>query len=236
MRHGAVNARIVKVVSAVAGNRFTCQEVLTLFASPNSTKKQSSADRRSRIVRIAVIAGLYAALTLVCMLFLGGLAWGPVQFRLSEAITVLALFTPEAIPGLALGCAIANLVNLAISGLGTLGLLDVVFGTLATALGAYFTWRFRERPAFAVLGPVIANALIVPAYLPLLLQGMGFYTIPFTSISLDGAYLPMYLFGLVATGLGEAVVLYVLGLPLAHSLAGSSLPESFRGTSGPSEA
>ena len=49
-----------------------------------------------------------------------------------------------------------------------------------------FTWRMRRRPALALLGPVIANALIVPAYLPLMLQGMGFYTIPFTTIALDG--------------------------------------------------
>ena len=70
----------------------------------------------------------------------------------------------------------------------------------------------------ALLGPVLANALIVPAYLPLMLQGLGFYTIPFTSIALDGAYLPMYLFGLVATGLGEALVMYVLGLPLFSAL------------------
>ena len=70
----------------------------------------------------------------------------------------------------------------------------------------------------AVLGPVIANAVIVPAYLPLLLQGLGYYTIPFTTIVLDGLYLPMYLFGLVATGIGEALVMYVLGLPLLAAL------------------
>jgi uncharacterized membrane protein len=172
-----------------------------------------------------MIAALYAALSLVAMLFLGGLAWGPVQFRISEAVTVLAMFTSDAIPGLTLGCVIANVANIALSGTGTLGLLDVVFGSLATLMGATFSWRFRDRPALAVLGPVIANALIVPAYLPLMLQGMGFYTIPFTSISLDGAYLPMYLFGIVATGLGEAVVMYALGLPLHHALKGASLAE-----------
>ena len=67
-------------------------------------------------------------------------------------------------------------------------------------------------------GPVIANAVIVPAYLPLLLQGLGYYTIPFTTIALDGLYLPMYLFGLVATGIGEALVMCVLGLPLLAAL------------------
>ena len=178
-----------------------------------------------RVARIAMIAALYAALSLVAMLFLGGLAWGPVQFRISEAVTVLALFTSDAIPGLTLGCVIANVANIALSGTGTLGLLDVCVGSLAALLGALFSWHFRDRPALAVLGPVISNALIVPAYLPLMLQGMGFYTIPFTSISLDGAYLPMFLFGLVATGLGEAVVMYVLGLPLYHALKGASLEE-----------
>ena len=176
-----------------------------------------------------MIAASYAACTLVAMLFLGWMAWGPVQFRISEALTVLALFTADAIPGLTLGCAIANVANIALSGVGTLGLLDVVFGSLATAIGAWFTWRFRDRPAVAVLGPVLANAIIVPAYLPFMLQGLGFYTIPFTSISLDGAYLPMYLFGFVATGLGEAVVMYLLGLPLYHALARSPLAEQLRG-------
>ena len=174
---------------------------------------------------MGVIAALYAALTLATILFLGGLAWGPIQFRVSEAACVLALLTPEAIPGLALGCALANLANIVISGLGMLGMLDVVFGTLATAVGAWFTWRMRKRPVVALLGPVLANALIVPAYLPLLLQGLGYYTIPFTGISLDGAYLPMYLFGVVATGVGEAVVMYVLGLPLFRALSATSLSQ-----------
>lgn len=180
--------------------------------------------RTQRIVRVAMIAAAYAALTLIALLFLGSLAWGPVQFRVSEALCVLALFTPEAIPGLALGCAIANVANIVLSGTGMLGMLDVVFGTLATALGAWFTWRNRRHPALALLGPVIANALIVPAYLPLMLQGIGFYTIPFTNIALDGAYPAMYLFGLVATGAGEAVVMYVLGLPLFRALSRTSLP------------
>ena len=171
------------------------------------------------VVRVGAIAALYAACTLVTMLFLGNLAWGPVQFRVSEALCALALFTPHAVPGLTLGCALANIANIALSGTGMLGMLDVVFGSLATCAGAWFTWRMRKHPAIALLGPVLANAIIVPAYLPLLLQATGFYTIPFTSISLDGAWGLMYVFGLVSTGLGEAVIMYVLGYPLARSLA-----------------
>lgn len=171
------------------------------------------------LARVGVIAAAYAACTLIVLLFLGSLAWGPIQFRVSEALCVLALFTPAAIPGLTLGCVIANVMNIVISGTGMLGMLDVVFGSLATFAGALFTWKMRRHPLVALAGPVLANALIVPAYLPLLLQGVGFYTIPFTTISLDNSWLFMYLFGLVTTGVGEAVIMYVLGYPLARSLA-----------------
>lgn len=171
------------------------------------------------LARVGVIAAVYAACTLIALLFLGSLAWGPIQFRVSEALCVLALFTPAAIPGLTLGCVIANVMNIVISGTGMLGMLDVVFGSLATFAGALFTWKMRRHPLVALAGPVLANALIVPAYLPLLLQGVGFYTIPFTTISLDNSWLFMYLFGLVTTGVGEAVIMYVLGYPLARSLA-----------------
>lgn len=171
------------------------------------------------LARVGVIAAVYAACTLIALLFLGSLAWGPIQFRVSEALCVLALLTPAAIPGLTLGCVIANVMNIVISGTGMLGMLDVVFGSLATFAGALFTWKMRRHPLVALAGPVLANALIVPAYLPLLLQGVGFYTIPFTTISLDNSWLFMYLFGLVTTGVGEAVIMYVLGYPLARSLA-----------------
>lgn len=191
-----------------------------------STAAPSAQDRARRVAHVGVIAAVYAALTLVALLFLGSLAWGPVQFRVSEALCALALLTADAVPGLALGCAIANVANIVLSGTGMLGMLDVVFGTLATAIGAFITWRLRRCPALALLGPVVANALIVPAYLPLLLQGIGFYTIPFTNIAIDGAYPAMYAFGLVATGIGEAVVMYVLGLPLYRALSRTSLARS----------
>lgn len=175
--------------------------------------------KSNEIAQVGVHAAVYAACTLIAILFLGSLAWGPIQFRVSEALCAIALFTPAAIPGLTLGCAIANIANIVLSGTGALGLLDVVFGSLATCLGAAFTWKLRRHPLVALAGPVVANALIVPAYLPILLTATGFYTIPFTSISLDGAWPLMYLFGVVTTGIGEAVIMYVLGYPLSKSLA-----------------
>lgn len=172
----------------------------------------------SSVAQAGMIAALYAAATVIALLFLQGLAWGPVQFRISEALTVLAVLYAPAVPGLAIGCCIANLIAMVINGTGALGLLDVVFGSFATLLGALWCRKFREHEKVALLGPVLANALIVPAYLPIILQGMGFYTIPFTDINLDGMYIWMYLFGVISTGIGEALVVYVLGLPLLKAL------------------
>lgn len=174
--------------------------------------------KTSYVAQAGVIAAVYATLTLITLFLLQGLAWGPVQFRISEALVVLGALTRAAIPGLTVGCVIANLISSVINGTGALGLLDVVFGSFATFVGAWWCYRFREKPLVALAGPVLANALIVPAYLPILLQGFGFYTVPFTSINLDGLYPLMYLFGVIATGVGEALVIYVLGLPLLKAL------------------
>lgn len=178
----------------------------------------ASRSRARYIAQTGVIAGTYAAVTLIALLFLQGLAWGPIQFRVSEALCVVALFTPAAIPGLTIGCVLANLINTVISGTGALGLLDVFFGSAATFIGAVLCWRLRKHPALAIGSFVLTNALIVPMYLPLLLQGLGFYVIPFTDISIDGAFLPMYLFGVISIGIGEALVIYVLGYPLSKLL------------------
>lgn len=166
--------------------------------------------RRSRYVAQAgLIAAVYAALTLGTNYLPFALGWGLIQFRISEAFTVVALFTPAAIPGLTIGSVIANAMNP--YAVWPASLLDVVFGSLGTAIGAVWMWRFREKPALALAGPVIANALIVPAYLPVILAGAGLYEIPLLGLNLEGAWLPMYLFGVVAIGVTEAIVVYGLG-------------------------
>jgi uncharacterized membrane protein len=168
--------------------------------------------------RAGMIAAVYAALTILCLTLLQGLAWGPIQLRLSEAVCVLALITPAAVPGLTIGCFIANLFGIALNGTGLFGLFDVVFGSLATLLGALWMRRFRSNVGVALLGPVLANALIVAAYLPAVLAAFGFYTIPFTDINLVDSYPLMYLFGFITIGIGEAIVIYALGLPLFKAL------------------
>jgi uncharacterized membrane protein len=169
------------------------------------------------IAQAAAIAAIYAALTLVTFRFLHLLAWGPVQLRLSEAVTVLAFFTPAAIPGLTAGSVFANLFAAVATG-NPMVLFDVVLGSLGTLLGASWTWRFRSRTWLGLLGPVVTNALIVPTYLPLVMRSFGLTEIPVLGLSLAGSWLPIYLALVASVAIGEALVLYGLGLPLLIAL------------------
>lgn len=105
----------------------------------------------------ALIAALYCVLTYASALF--SLASGPIQFRLSEMLTILPYFTPAAVPGLFIGCALANLLTGA-------AVWDVVFGALATLLGALGTRALRRKNRYlASLPPIVSNTLIVPLVL-----------------------------------------------------------------------
>lgn len=115
------------------------------------------------LTRAAIIAALYVALTLLSASL--NLAFGPIQLRFAEALCILPAFTPAAIPGLFVGCILANLLGGAIP-------LDVVFGSLATLLGALGTYALRERPLFSLVPPVAANTVIVPL---LLYYAYGFH-------------------------------------------------------------
>lgn len=166
---------------------------------------------RTRFVAQAgAIAATYAALTLVMLQT--PLGYGPVQLRLSEAFTVVAALTPAGPAGLFIGSLIANSFMLGV--LGTLAVLDIVFGSLATLLAGLWTWRFRERTGLALLGPVAFNALIVPAYLPVMLAAQGFYRVPLIGVDVSHSWPAMYAFGFVAVALGQVIVVYGLGWPL----------------------
>lgn len=101
----------------------------------------------------AIIAALYVVLTLFTNLL--GLANGAIQVRISEALCVLPMFTPAAIPGLFLGCLISNIMCGCV-------VWDVIFGSLATLIGAIFTYRLRRYKRLALLPPIVSNTLIIP--------------------------------------------------------------------------
>ena len=151
-----------------------------------------------RITQAAMIAAIYVVLTVFISAF--NLASGAIQVRISEALTILPVFTPAAIPGLFLGCLISNLVT------GCMP-LDVVFGSLATLIGACGTYALRKQNKFlAPVSPIVANTIVVPL---VLFYGYG-VNIP----------IPLQM---LTVGLGEVLSCGVLGMILLFAL------EKYRG-------
>lgn len=104
------------------------------------------------MTQAAMIAAIYVVLTVVFAPF----SFGEVQVRVAEALTVLPFFTPAAIPGLFIGCLIGNIIGGAI-------LPDIIFGSLATLIGALFTYWLKEKNKYlAPVPPIVANTVIVP--------------------------------------------------------------------------
>ena len=101
----------------------------------------------------AIIAALYVVLTFIANAL--GLASGAIQVRISEALCILPVFTPAAIPGLFLGCLISNILCGCV-------VWDVIFGSLATLIGAVFTRVLRKNRHFSLLPPIISNTIIIP--------------------------------------------------------------------------
>ncbi|MBN1776776.1 MAG: QueT transporter family protein [Clostridiales bacterium] len=137
----------------------------------------------------AVTAALYAALTVV----FAPISYGAVQFRIAEALTLLPVLIPQAIPGLAVGCLVANLI-------GGYGVWDVVFGTLATIIAALLTYGMRKNIWAAAVPPVVVNGVVIGLLLHFVLQ------------------LPL-LPTMATVGAGQLVVVYILGVPLIYALA-----------------
>ncbi|MCI5730218.1 MAG: QueT transporter family protein, partial [Eubacterium sp.] len=106
------------------------------------------------ICQTAMIAALYVVLTFVFSAF----ASGVVQVRVSEALTILPFFTPAAIPGLAVGCLLSNWLTGCV-------IWDVVFGSLATLIGALGSYALRKHQWLVPIPPIVANVIIVPLVL-----------------------------------------------------------------------
>ena len=147
------------------------------------------------LARAGMIAAIYAALTLI----FAPISFNAVQFRISEAMTVLPMLLPEAVPGLAVGCLVANI-------LGGAALPDVIGGTLATLIAAILTRTLRKKPVLAMASPVVINGLIVG---PLV-----YFCYEYQSVFSLGALS----FTVFTVALGEAVVVAVLGTLLITAL------------------
>ena len=144
------------------------------------------------LAQAAMIAAIYVVLTVVG----ASLAFGEVQIRFAEALTILPVFTPAAVPGLFIGCLIGNILGGAI-------LPDIIFGSIATLIGAFFTWKLRNQNKYlAPLPPIISNIIIVPFVLK-----YG-YQVP----------LPIP-FMMLTVGIGEVLSAGVIGLILHKALS-----------------
>ena len=144
------------------------------------------------LAQAAMIAAIYVVLTVVG----ASLAFGEVQIRFAEALTILPVFTPAAVPGLFIGCLIGNILGGAI-------LPDIIFGSIATLIGAFFTWKLRNQSKYlAPLPPIISNIIIVPFVLK-----YG-YQVP----------LPIP-FMMLTVGIGEVLSAGVIGLILHKALS-----------------
>ena len=146
------------------------------------------------MTRAAVIAALYVVLTYLSALF-GLSGQNLIQVRLSEALCILPYFTPAAVPGLAIGCLISNILTSAHA-------LDIVFGTLATLLGAIGTRMLRKWRFLVPLPPILANTLIVP------------FVLRYAYLMTDFAMPILFL----TVGIGEIISVGVLGMLLLFAL------------------
>ena len=144
------------------------------------------------LVTGAIIAALYVVLTFLANAF--GLASGVIQVRISEALNVLVCFTGAAVPGVTVGCLLANLLTGGI-------VMDVIFGTLASFIGAFGGYLLRKNRLLALLCPILSNTIIVP------------FVLKFAYGAPDAIW---FLFGSVAVG--EVISCGILGFLLGHVL------------------
>ena len=141
------------------------------------------------LTKAGIIAALYVALTAVSAAF--GMSSGAIQVRLSEALCILPIYTFAAVPGVTIGCLISNILFGA-------SLYDMIFGTLATLIGAGLTYFLKKHPYLSPLPTILANMLIIPCVL--IFQGIGGWS--------------MFPYFAATVGLGEIIACGVLGIVL----------------------
>ena len=166
-----------------------------------------------RMVFAAMIAAMYAALTLM----LSPISFGNLQIRMSEAMVLLPVLFASSVPGVTLGCFMANLLG-AMMGLNILGYVDCVVGTLATLLAAVLSRkfadiRFRNIPWLSVLMPVLFNGVIIGAELAYALMP-------------EAMLAGFVIFGF-EVAFGELLAVGVFGVPLVKAFERAEIKERF---------
>ncbi len=162
-------------------------------------KITTSREKNKRRIYFVVLNGMLAALYVVLTAPFANIAYGPIQFRLAEVLTVLPIFSAATIPGVTIGCFIANLINPS-----NLGPIDIIGGSLATLIAGIFSWLIgKKNKPLGIIPPILVNGLIVGGYLSFLLLEPG------STLTLEAIGISM-----LSVAGSEAVLLVVLGLPL----------------------
>ena len=164
--------------------------------------------KTKQLVNGGMIAALYVVLTVLAAQF--NLASGAIQVRFSEALTILPVFTVAAVPGLTVGCVLANLLT-------GCAAWDVVFGSVATLIGAVGTRLLKDKPLLAWIPPVLSNMAIIPVVL------MKVYGV--TEVEVFGSVFggnSIWIMLVVTVGIGEIIACGMLGLLLYKAISGDS--------------
>ncbi len=174
----------------------------------SENKIPTAREKNKKMIRFVVLNGLIAGLYVVFTLPFANIAYGPIQFRLAEVLTVFPAFSALTIPGVTLGCFIANLINP-----NNLGPVDIIGGTLATLIAGYFSWLIgKKKYPLGIIPPIVFNGLIVGGYLPFLLVDEG------STVTAQAVGISM-----LSVAGSEAVLLVVLGLPLIAVISKTKL-------------
>ena len=173
---------------------------------------------KNKKLNILVQNGLVAAIYAVLSLILAPISFGSVQCRISEALTLLPVLAPNTVWGVALGCAITNLVG-ASTGANFLGIADVFIGTAATLVATLLTAKLRHirwkgLPILASLPPVLINAFVIGAEWCYVTTG-GLPTIPYLTYS-------------AFVGIGQLVSCCILGIPMVYYMEKAGLTRLFQ--------
>ena len=152
---------------------------------------------KNKSLRYLTTAAMIAAIYAVLCILLAPISYSAIQVRIAEALTILPAFTPAAIPGLTVGCLLANI-------LGGCPIMDIIFGTLATLIGAVGTYLLRSRKSLIWMPPVVSNTILVSIF--------SIY-IPFMGESEDSLW-----FIMLTVCIGELISVCVLGYLLYFAL------------------
>lgn len=168
-------------------------------------------EKNKKLIKFVVLNGLIAGLYVVFTLPFANIPFGPIQFRLAEVLAVLPIFSAGTIPGVTLGCFLANFLN------PTPHPLDLILGSFATLIAGIFSYLIgKKNKTLGIIPPIVFNGLIVGGYLPFIMLEAG-NTVTAQAVAVS----------MLSVAGSEAVLMVVLGLPFIFLIAKTKIKDLF---------